>query len=102
MPRPRARKTNARPGPKPSPARRSRRPARPSQGPVRTLTLAERPHAHIVCQQCGRITEILLTPAHRAGLLRLAGQRPGGWSVTRLAFSLTGLCPRCRNPLPTA
>jgi Fe2+ or Zn2+ uptake regulation protein len=102
MARLRARRKNARSAPKPAPTRRPRRAAGPARDSAGTVALAEPPHAHIVCQQCGRITEVLLTPAQRTGLLRLAGQRPGGWSVTRLAFSMTGRCPRCPSRPATA
>lgn len=102
MARPRAGTKIARAAPKPPAARRPRRAVRPSRGPVRGATLAEPPHAHIVCQQCGRITEVLLAPTQRTSLLRLAGERPEGWSVSRLAYSLTGLCPRCRSTPPKA
>ncbi|MHB1435729.1 MAG: hypothetical protein ACYCPN_01780 [Thermoplasmata archaeon] len=102
MARLRTRKKSSRTGPKPPAARRPRQAVRPSRDRGRAATLAEPPHAHIVCQQCGRITEVLLAPAQRSGLLRLAGRRPDGWSVSRLAFSLTGLCPRCRSRPPAA
>jgi len=59
--------------------------------------LAEPPHAHIVCQQCGRITEVALTPTERSTLTRLAGKRPERWSVAGISFSLTGRCPGCRH-----
>ena len=97
-----ARAEPARRSPKPTGGRPRRRAVGASRAPRPRPTLAEPPHAHIVCQQCGRISEIPLTPAQRASLVKLTGGRPSGWSVNRLAFSLTGLCPRCRSPPPAA
>jgi Fe2+ or Zn2+ uptake regulation protein len=62
-------------------------------GPVE----AEDPHSHIVCQVCGRIQTVELSELDRHLLTELAALRPDGWSVERIAFSLTGACRRCRE-----
>jgi len=70
---------------------------RPSFG---RLELLEDPHAHIVCHVCGRIQRVELNELDRHLLTELAGGRPEGWSVDRIAFSLTGACSRCREGPP--
>ncbi len=57
----------------------------------------ERPHAHIVCRVCGRIQAMELTELDCHLLTQLADQRPDGWSVDRIAFSVAGACQRCRE-----
>jgi len=57
----------------------------------------EDPHSHIVCRVCGRIQPVELTELDRHLLTELAALRPEGWSVDRIAFSLTGACRRCRE-----
>jgi hypothetical protein len=63
----------------------------------RHLDLREAPHAHAVCRQCGRITEVSLSAFDVAQLTALAGGSPEAWSVDGISLSLTGLCPRCRQ-----
>jgi len=58
---------------------------------------AEDPHSHIVCHVCGRIQTVELSELDRYLLTELAALRPDGWSVDRIAFSLTGACRRCRE-----
>ncbi len=82
--------------------RRSRRPARAVPVVVRAprgpqVDLAEDPRGHIVCRVCGRIQGVELTELDRHLLTQLAAQHPDGWSVDRIAFSLTGACLRCRE-----
>jgi hypothetical protein len=57
--------------------------------------LVEPPHVHAVCRNCGRIADVDLRSSDLEGLKALSDQRPLGWTVERLTFSLTGLCPRC-------
>ncbi len=92
-----------RPAPRPSRRRtpRSAPPAPPravpprrNPGPVETT---EDPHSHIVCHACGRIQTVELSDLDRHLLTELAGLRPDGWSVDRIAFSLAGACRRCRE-----
>ncbi len=97
-------------------ARTVRRPARPtarrsartrpakvpvtlsiSVPPTPRLALAEDPRSHIVCRNCGRIQSVELNELDRHLLTELAGRRPDGWSVERIAYSLTGACRRCRE-----
>lgn len=90
-------------------ARARRAPARPTHArpvvkrPVHepvALTepdLPEDPHAHIVCRVCGRIQPMDLNELDRHLLTELAALRPDGWSVERIAYSLTGACRRCRQ-----
>jgi Fe2+ or Zn2+ uptake regulation protein len=64
----------------------------------------EAPHAHAVCRSCGRISEVELRTEEHEVLRALAEQRPVGWAIDGLTFSLTGTCPRCRglvSELPT-
>jgi hypothetical protein len=61
------------------------------------VALDEDPHAHIVCRSCGRIQEVELSELDRHLLSELAALHPDGWSVDRVAFSLTGSCRRCRE-----
>jgi Fe2+ or Zn2+ uptake regulation protein len=67
------------------------------RGRAPTATLAEEPHAHIVCRSCGRIQSLELTELDRHLLTELAGLSPDGWSVERVAYSLAGACRRCRE-----
>jgi len=60
-------------------------------------TLAEDPHAHIVCRVCGRIQGLELTELDRHLLTELAALTPDGWSVERIAYSIAGACRRCRE-----
>ncbi len=92
----------ARPARKSTPARRPRRTvprvvvARSvPRGPQ--VDLGEDPRGHIVCRVCGRIQSVELTELDRHLLTQLAAQHPDGWSVDRIAFSLTGACLRCRE-----
>jgi len=59
--------------------------------------LSEPPHAHVVCRVCGRIANVPLDTEGSLLLERLARQRPEGWSVDLISFSLTGACERCRR-----
>jgi hypothetical protein len=72
-----------------------------SPGPARArlepIEVEEPPHAHIVCRICGRIQRVELTELDRHLLTELAALRPDGWSVERIAYSLTGACRRCRE-----
>jgi Fe2+ or Zn2+ uptake regulation protein len=68
-----------------------------STPPVTRARLAEPPHSHIVCRSCGRISRLELQDAERQLLIALAAQRPAGWSVDGISFSLTGACARCRE-----
>lgn len=61
------------------------------------VALDENPHSHIVCRVCGRIQEVELTELDRHLLTELAASHPDGWSVDRIAFSLTGACRSCRE-----
>jgi Fe2+ or Zn2+ uptake regulation protein len=61
------------------------------------MDLAEPPHAHIVCRQCGRISSVDLANEERELLVALAARHPDEWSVDGISFSLTGACPRCRR-----
>lgn len=72
-----------------------------SVGPRPRVELTEEPRSHIVCRGCGRIQSIELTELERHLLTELAGRRPDGWNVERVAFSLMGACRRCREG-PTA
>jgi hypothetical protein len=65
----------------------------------RHVDLRETPHAHAVCRQCGRITEVALAAFDIAQLTSLASGSPEAWSVDGISLSLTGLCPRCRQGL---
>ncbi|HTW76833.1 MAG TPA: hypothetical protein VMG14_03610 [Thermoplasmata archaeon] len=65
------------------------------------VDLAEDPHAHIVCRNCGRIQRLELTELDRHLLTEIARRHPDGWSVDGVAFSATGACRRCREG-PTA
>lgn len=56
---------------------------------------AETPHGHLICHGCGRIAELELTELDRHLLMQLSRQRPDGWTVDGVTFSLTGTCPRC-------
>ena len=91
--------------------RAARRPprARPRAAPVRPVirevrpagvALSEDPHAHVVCRVCGRIQSLDLNELDRHLLTELAALHPDGWSVERVAFSLTGACRRCREGPP--
>ncbi len=68
---------------------------------LRGVHVEEAPHAHIVCQVCGRIAQVGLAPEEEAVLMLLAERHPEGWSVDRVAFSLTGACRPCREGRPT-
>jgi Fe2+ or Zn2+ uptake regulation protein len=59
--------------------------------------LLEPPHAHVVCRVCGRIASVPLDTDGSLLLERLARQRPDGWTVDLISFSLTGACERCRQ-----
>jgi Fe2+ or Zn2+ uptake regulation protein len=61
------------------------------------VELAEDPHAHIVCRNCGRIQRLELTELDRHVLTEIARLHPDGWSVDGVAFSATGACRRCRE-----
>ncbi len=61
------------------------------------VDLGEDPRGHVVCRVCGRIQSVELTELDRHLLTQLAAQHPDGWSVDRIAFSLTGTCLRCRE-----
>ncbi len=61
------------------------------------VDLAEAPHAHVVCRVCGRIQGVDLSELDRHLLTELAALHPDGWTVERVAFSLTGACRRCRE-----
>ena len=71
--------------------------------PGRLTVLAEPPHAHIVCRVCGRIATVALDTQATLVLEHIAQQRPEGWTVDQISFSLTGACARCRQGTrPTA
>lgn len=55
-------------------------------------------HHHIVCSQCGRVTEV-----DDAGLTGAVEeiQRRSGWQVESHRLELYGRCPRCRTSLPS-
>ncbi len=76
-----------------------RRPPRvvPAAAPAPPPLAAEEPHAHIVCRVCGRIQGMELSELDAHLLTELAGRRPNGWSVERIAFSVAGACQRCRE-----
>ena len=57
--------------------------------------LLEPPHSHVVCRVCGRIASVPLDTDGSLLLERLARQRPDGWTVDLISFSLTGTCERC-------
>ncbi len=84
--------------------RHARAPAPAEMPPSRPLratpVLSEDPHGHIVCRVCGRIQGLELTELDRHLLTELAAGRPDGWSLERIAFSLTGACQRCREGPP--
>ena len=61
------------------------------------VDLSEPPHAHAVCRQCGRISEVDLLPLDAAQLTSLATGSPESWAIEGISLSLTGLCPRCRR-----
>jgi hypothetical protein len=65
----------------------------------RHIDLREVPHAHAVCRQCGRITEVSLGSFDAAQLTSLASSTPEEWSVDGISLSMTGLCPKCRQGL---
>lgn len=65
--------------------------------PGRRALLDERPHAHIVCRSCGRIAGLALSTDEELRLEEISRSSPDGWSVDLIAFSLTGLCERCRT-----
>jgi hypothetical protein len=89
------------------PRRRTQRPGRrpsanaasppPARLVPRHIDLREAPHAHAVCRQCGRITEVSLASFDVAQLTALAAGSPEEWSVDGISLSMTGLCPRCRQ-----
>jgi hypothetical protein len=85
----------------PTPSRKVRPPpaeAAPTAQLRRIVPIeAEDPHSHIVCRVCGRIQPVELSELDRHLLTELAALRPDGWSVDRIAFSLTGACRRCRE-----
>jgi Fe2+ or Zn2+ uptake regulation protein len=66
------------------------------------VRLREPPHAHAVCRQCGRITEVPIAPFDVEQLKALATEGPTGWEFEGISLSMTGLCPRCREGLPPA
>ena len=68
----------------------------PVRAPSRIVP-GEEPHAHIVCRACGRIQSVHLTELDRHFLTELTDRRPDGWTVDRIAFSVTGACRRCRE-----
>jgi Fur family ferric uptake transcriptional regulator len=57
--------------------------------------LPDRHHHHVVCERCGRVTEV--------GDLGLgdaldAMERASGWRVERHRLELYGRCPECQGP----
>ncbi|MEM0129085.1 MAG: hypothetical protein QXG65_02820 [Thermoplasmata archaeon] len=68
--------------------------------PSRAPDLAEPPRGLLVCRRCGRIHPIALAARDAEALVRLSGRIPPGWSVERIAYSLTAVCPRCRAGRP--
>lgn len=58
-----------------------------------------RHHHHIVCEECGRVTEVADVGVSRA--LRQIERRTE-WQVDSHRLELYGLCPDCRRTLATA
>lgn len=53
--------------------------------------VAESDHAHLVCTQCGKVSELKDTSFADT----LAAARPGGYVVSYVAATVYGLCPSC-------
>ena len=58
--------------------------------------LPRRHHHHIVCERCGRVTEVD-DPGVAASIARIEGRT--GWQVEAHRLELYGRCPRCRDAL---
>lgn len=65
-------------------------------GPA-TFHLADRPHHHLVCQQCGAVTEV---PAGEFTELRRRFADVYGFTVADEHFALNGSCNSCQSVRP--
>lgn len=72
-------------------------PVQPEPPRPAIVNLAEDPRGHIVCRSCGRIHGLELAELDRHLLTEFAARAPDGWSVEHVAYSLAGLCRRCRE-----
>lgn len=86
--RPKARRTS----------RPHRRPAMPVAPPAPRprIALREPPHAHAVCRQCGRISEVEVGAFDGEQWTSFAAAGTPDWSIEGISLSITGYCPRCR------
>ena len=55
-------------------------------------------HHHIVCEVCGRVTEVDVSGL---GAAVQAVESDSGWTVTNHRLELYGRCPRCRGQAST-
>jgi len=52
------------------------------------------PHYHARCRVCGRLYDL---PSHSDGHIRARTAIPEGFEVERIAVTILGRCPRCRD-----
>lgn len=83
------------------PTRRAPRASKPAAPPVllRRIDLRERPHAHAVCRQCGRIAQVEVPPFDAEQWISFAAAGVPDWAIEGISLSVTGYCPRCRQGL---
>ena len=77
-----------------------------AEGKIRMFLLGERmarydpmmaEHDHFICQQCGRIEDILLERNRRVNLAPLVSR---GFTVTAHSLAVHGLCQKCGRAQP--
>ncbi len=61
------------------------------------IALREPPHAHAVCRQCGRISEVEVGAFDGEQWTSFAAAGTPDWSIEGISLSVTGYCPRCRH-----
>ncbi len=52
------------------------------------------PHYHARCRVCGRLYDL---PGHSDGHIRARSAIPEGFAIERIAVTIVGRCPRCKD-----
>lgn len=66
---------------------------------VGRFEINRRPHAHLVCRNCGAIADF---DPDLTALLKPIRRRVLGWQAEEVDLEVSGLCPRCRPDKPGA
>ena len=57
-------------------------------------------HAHVVCDRCGRIADLMIPESLRSVVKE--GQRLTGYRINENHVHLSGVCPICENAVPNS